>query len=62
MCAGGGIPTTLEEALQDQIGKLVSKLGQDFANNPSATVGYAILSYVDPQNVVHTIVAEVPRS
>src|SRR5438093_7310158 len=53
---------TLEEALQDQIGKLVSKLGQDFANNPSATVGYAILSYVDPQNVVHTIVAEVPRS
>src|SRR2546426_8632458 len=53
---------TLEQALQDQLGKLVSKLGQDFMNNPSATVGYAILSYVDPQNVVHTVVAEVPRS
>src|SRR3989441_2757363 len=52
---------TLEQALQEQLGKLVSKLGQDFANNTSATEGYAILSYVDPQNVVHTIVAEVPR-
>ncbi|TLY12192.1 MAG: hypothetical protein E6K86_11850, partial [Thaumarchaeota archaeon] len=50
-----------EEALQSQLGKLVSKLGQDFENNHSLVRGYAVLSYVDPSqpNVIKTIVAEV---
>src|SRR2546425_2783181 len=50
-----------EEALQSQLGKLVSKLGQDFENNHSLVRGYAVLSYVDPNqpNVIKTIVAEV---
>ncbi len=50
-----------EEALQSQLGKLVSKLGQDFENNHSLVRGYAVLSYLDPSqpNVIKTIVAEV---
>src|SRR2546422_4801622 len=53
---------TVRQALQNQLGELVSKLGQDFENNHSAVVGYAILSYVDPSqpNVIKTIVAEIP--
>src|SRR2546422_843994 len=53
---------TIQQALQNQLGELVSKLGQDFENNHSVVVGYAILSYVDPSqpNVIKTIVAEIP--
>lgn len=54
-------PLTPAEALQDQLADLVSKLRQDFDNNPSATTGYAILSYADDNNGVKTIVAEVTR-
>ena len=53
---------TVQQALQNQLGELVSKLGQDFENNRSVTVGYVVLSYVDPSqpNVIRTTVAEVP--
>ena len=53
---------TIQQALQNQLGELVSKLGQDFENNRSVTVGYVVLSYVDPSqpNVIRTTVAEVP--
>jgi len=45
--------------LSTQLNDLVTKLGQDFDNNHSATSGYAVLSYVDNDGVVKTLVVEV---
>ena len=42
-----------------QLNDLVTKLRQDFQNNKSATTGYAVLSYLDNDGVVKTIVVEV---
>ena len=48
--------------LSAQLNDLVTKLRQDFGNNHSATSGYAVLSYVDNDGVVKTLVVEVgPR-
>jgi len=35
---------------------------RDFRYNPTATTGYAVLSYLDPSiQTIHTLIAEVVR-
>ena len=57
------LPTNdVNDLVQAQLNNLVTKLRQDFQNNKSATTGYAVLSYLDNDGVVKTIVVEVgPR-
>ena len=52
----------LRRTLGLQLGRLARKLRQDFEYNSNAVVGYAILSYLNPNtNVVKSIVLEVPK-
>jgi len=57
-------PSELATTLSTEMGKLVAKIQKgDFANNSSAQVGYAVLSYLNPMtNQVTTIAAIVPRA
>lgn len=50
-----------DATIQNQLLKLATKLQQDYANQPSMRDGYAILSYVDMDGMVKTIILEVPR-
>lgn len=52
----------LQADVLQQLNDLVGKLGQDFEYNPSATTGYAILSYADNQWNIHTIILELKKS
>jgi len=55
-------PANMRATLGGQMNNLVEKLKEDFANNDSATTGYAILSYLDPStNTISTLIAEVLR-
>jgi hypothetical protein len=49
--------TAIENALVD----LSRKLQQDYANQDRMVQGYAILSYVDNDGTVKSIILEVPR-
>ena len=52
----------VKDLLGAQLNDLVTKLRQDFQNNDKATTGYAVLSYVDNDGVIKTLVVEVaPR-
>lgn len=55
--ASDGVQIAVDRQLVD----LISQLRQDFRDHAQATTGYAILSYVDNDNVVKTIVLEVPK-
>ncbi len=50
-----------ETTIQNQLLKLATKLQQDYANQPNMKDGYAILSYLDTDGTVKTIILEVPR-
>ncbi len=50
--------STIEGQLMD----LQGQLGKDFINNPSAHLGYVVLSYIDYDNSIKTIVLEVFRT
>ncbi len=55
-------PAKLKSTLGGQLSDLIGKLKEDFDNNHSAHIGYAILSYLDPSTkVVTTIIVEVLR-
>ncbi len=60
----GGAPKDIAPELQDQLSKLVGRLNDDFGSpyNQSATKGYAILSYLDEQGLITTIIVEVLKS
>jgi len=52
----------LQTVLGGQLQSMVAKVTEDFPYHPSATTGYAVLSYVDPASgVVKTLVAVVQR-
>lgn len=48
--------------IQDQLAKLVGRLNSDFDYYKSAGTGYGILSYLDSQGSIRTIVIEVLKS
>jgi len=54
-------PTKRTATIQDAISSLVDKLQKDYANQSQMVKGYAILSYVDLDGSVKTIVLEVPK-
>ena len=41
-------PERLRRTIRIQVARLMRKLGQDFAHNPGARIGYAVLSYLNP--------------
>ena len=45
--------------VETQLMALIGQLGIDFKNHTEATAGYAILSYIDSDGVIKTIVLEV---
>ena len=47
--------------IQEELLKLTRKLRQDFKYNPWMARGYAILSFVDYDEVIRTLLLEVPR-
>ncbi len=47
--------------IQHQLFDLAEKLQQDYENQPKMHDGYAILSYLDTDGTVKTIILEVPR-
>ena len=51
-------PRTIEEVLLAQLKSLLRKLGQDFAYNPRASAGFAVLSYVGRDSRLRTILAQ----
>ncbi len=50
-----------ETFIQNQLFDLVDKLQDDYQHQPQMQDGYAILSYVDTDGTVKTIVLEVPK-
>lgn len=52
----------LNTTLQGQIADMLGQLREDFRNRPAVSQGFLILSYLDRQNMVRSIVLEVPRS
>ncbi|MDV3277666.1 MAG: hypothetical protein LYZ69_04270 [Nitrososphaerales archaeon] len=54
-------PLSMKEALSTQTGLLLRKLSQDFAYNASMAEGYAILSYVDSNRDLKSIVIKRSR-
>jgi hypothetical protein len=54
-------PNDLQTKIQGQLADLVGKLKQDYENQPDMKDGYAILSYVDTDGTLRTIILEVPR-
>ncbi len=54
-------PNQLEGAIQDALSQLVDKLKEDYDNQPRMNNGYAILSYVDTDGVVKSIILQVPK-
>ena len=55
-------PASVKTLITVQLNDMVWQLGRDFQNHPEAVKGYAILSYWDNDNIVRTIVLEVPRT
>ena len=55
-------PASVKTLITVQLNDMVWQLGRDFQNHPKAVKGYAILSYWDNDNIVRTIVLEVPRT
>ncbi len=64
LTAIAGAPSNVITAdLQDQLTQMVDRITSfDFKNNSAAKVGYAILTYMDNQGALHTIVVEVLKS
>jgi len=58
---GNPTPDVLASVLQQNLDQMVSKLGTDFHYHPSATAGYAVLSYTDGNGKITTIILVVPR-
>jgi len=55
-------PTNLESTLNFEMNDLAGQVKDDFSKNPSATTGYAVLSYLDPTTkTLVTLVAEIPK-
>jgi len=52
---------SLQTTIKAQLADLVAKLGQDYENQPAMTKGYAILSFVDTDGSLKSIIVEVPR-
>lgn len=52
----------LNASLQGQIADMLGQLREDFRNRPAVSQGFLVLSYLDSQNMVRSIVLEVPRS
>jgi hypothetical protein len=53
----------IEVAIQSQLAELVSQLENDFdANKGQVQMGYAIISYIDSQTVIHSVIVQVPPS
>ena len=55
-------PDGVAPAIQGELAEIVPQLQRDFANNKNtATMGYAIISYVDNQHLIRTIIVQVPN-
>jgi len=54
-------PSRFDLTIQNALSSLVGKLMEDFANQPQMQKGYAILSYVDTDGSLKSIVLEVPK-
>jgi len=55
-------PDGVVPAIQGELTEMVPQLQRDFANNKNtATMGYAIISYVDNQHLIRTIIVQVPN-
>src|SRR3989441_2952389 len=54
-------PANVASTIQKELFSLLEKLRQDYANQPDMKDGYAILSYVDTDGTVRTVILEVPR-
>jgi hypothetical protein len=53
-------PDALNELLETQLTQMVNRISNtDFITNPTAIVGYAILTYLDGSGNLHTLVLEV---
>jgi hypothetical protein len=52
----------LSRDLRRELAKLVRKIDQDFRFNSAASVGYAILSYVQKPEVLRSVILQVARS
>ncbi|MGA2663617.1 MAG: hypothetical protein ABSF83_01560 [Nitrososphaerales archaeon] len=54
----------IQSDIQAQLLDMVGQLKQDFSVNKAkgntVDMGYAIISYIDSQNVIHTVILEVP--
>lgn len=57
----GATPDQLRAEVGPQLDQMISRLRSDFAKVTTADTGYAIISYMDGQGNVQTIVAEVPK-
>jgi hypothetical protein len=56
-------PDGVVPAIQDELAEMIPQLQRDFANNKqTATMGYAIISYIDNQHSIRTIIVQVPYS
>jgi hypothetical protein len=54
-------PSQIPEQIQSQLPDMIRQLNQDFSfNKNTATMGYAIISYIDNQYSVGTIIVQVP--
>ena len=51
----------LQTTIQTQLADLVGQLGRDYGYQPNMTDGYAILSYIDNDGSLKSLVVEVPR-
>ncbi len=54
-------PDTLKDIFQIQLADMAEQLKLSFKLNPSAHTGYVMLSYLDNQGNIRTIVVEAPR-
>jgi len=51
---------TVKREVQTQLKDLVRQLARDFRRTPNPTTGYAVLTYVDNDHMIKTVVFEVP--
>ncbi len=54
-------PKDLKDMLQIELANMEEQLKLSFNLNPSAHTGYIMLSYLDNQGNIRTIVVEAPR-
>jgi hypothetical protein len=54
--------STLQTTIQEQLASLIYQLHSDYGHQPNMKVGYAVLSFVDTDGSLKSIILEVPKS